>query len=48
MRLLSKKPWKIPKKKKKKEKPSKEAINKYRLALFARYYSRKITRKYTF
>lgn len=30
------------------KKPSEEAINKYRLALFARYYSRKITRKYTF
>lgn len=32
----------------KKKKPSEEAINKYRLALFAKYYSRKITRKYTF
>lgn len=43
IRLLCKKPWKIPLKK-----PSEEAINKYRLTLFARYYSRKITRKYTF
>lgn len=30
------------------KKPSEEAIDKYRLTLFAKYYSRKITRKYTF